>query len=207
MSTSLLKQSVRSDFNFFALTALTWLCYFFPTQNSCNASVVDLVVFALGAGVVSYLTLKAVGYFDALRLLPRKSDPALVLCAIPFGGVAQHQISQSLFGIDVCSVSTILLWTPLLSMIIFGTHYLVSWMLLRYGLRKKVVLDLSMEERAEIVEDFEGLGVASYVDFLTRQHLKEHLLAGRGSDIDLIVISRNSTTQFDAEALLIRGSS
>jgi len=202
MSTLFFNRRVTLDLPFFVLAAITWVLFF--TFVECYSTPLNALIFAVGAGLLSSGMLKLMGYFDAHRLLPRKSDPFLVLFAIPCGAVIQLKLLRILFDVSICSTQTVLLWTPLLSLAIFGGHYFMSVLMLRGGRKKKVVLDVLPLERGPVLEAFEGLKMDRYLEFLSRQDLKEHLLRSAAKEIDLIIISRSAVSRFDAETVLIR---
>lgn len=202
MSSLFFNRRVTLDVPFVVLTTITWVLFF--TFVECYSTLLNAIIFAVGAGLLSFGTLRLLGYFDAHRLLPRKSDPFLVLFAIPLGGVIQLKLLRILFDVSICSTQTVLLWTPLLALVIFGGHYFVTVSMLRAGRKKKVVLDVLPLERGPVLEVFESLKMDRYLEFLTRQDLKEHLLRSAAKEIDLIIISRSAVSRFDAETILIR---
>lgn len=201
----LTKSGPRSDRQFFLLVALTWVSFIVLTPKTEVIPLPYLIGFAFGAAVISYLTLKLLGYFNPLRLLPRKSDPLLVLFAVPFGGLMQQALTQLFLGISLCpSAAVIIVWAPVYASAVFGTHYLLVWFRLKLGRKRKVVLNLLPEERATVVGDFSNQGVAHHIEFLTMSQLKEAYLKGTEHEIDLILISRHTTTEFKKDLVLLR---
>ncbi len=198
------KRYLSSDANFFALIALTWLSFFLITQSDENYGLEIYVMFGVGSGLFSFIALKVLGYFDPLRLIPRKSDLVLVMCAVPIGGGIQHEFFRYFIRIPVWSMSIILIYTPVIALVIFGTHYCISRIQLARGKKKKVVLELLPHEKASLLRDFECHGIGAYIDFLTIHDLKKYLLEARASEINLIVISRDTVKQFDVDASLLR---
>jgi lipopolysaccharide/colanic/teichoic acid biosynthesis glycosyltransferase len=198
------KRYLSSDVSFLLLTGLTWFSFFVLTEGSTHYTPEIFVLFTIGSGFFSFLTLKILGYFDPLRLVPRKSDLFLVMFAIPLGGFIQHEIFRYVFRLPVWPVLNILLYTPILALIIFGVHFVFARLQLKRGKKKKIVLELLPEEHATLLRDFESYGIAHCIEFLTIRDLKKHLLEAKASEIDLIVISRDTAKQFDIDATLLR---
>ena len=198
------KRYLGCEANFVLLSALTWLSFFVLVDKGGEFGVEVFVLFAIGAGFFSFLALKVFGYFDPLRLIPRKSDLFLVMCALPFGGGLQHEIFRYILRMPVWSSVTILSYTPLLALFIFGTHYCFARLQLLRGMKKNVVLDLLPNELESFKSDFDEYGIGSCINYLTLHDLKKFLLEGKASDIDLIVISRNTVKHFDVDATLLR---
>lgn len=195
----------RSDWVVLSLLFATWSFFFLLQQEpTIEIGASAKLSFALGAGLISYLTLKYLGYFDPLRLLPRKSDLLLALIAIPAGGLFEHALFEFVFDVPAASFRRILIYTPLLTAAVFGAHYIVSWLLIIKGAKKKVVLDLLPSERAMVLQAFEALDMHEHVQFLTFDDLRRHLVNGRMKEIALIVFSQETAGEFQAEAVHIR---
>ncbi len=195
---------IGSDLQFFCMLSLTWLCFY--GLVNCPESTpwgIDLI-FALGASLVSFLILRLMGYFNPLRILPRRSDILLALVAIPAGGVFLHALWSIFFGSEICPLLTVMTWTPLLAVVIFGSHYGLSLMLLRNGKRKKIVIEVLPSEKASLDAAFAAKDMDEYIDYLTSIDLKRHFLNGKLREISLIIISRNTVAQFDVDGILIR---
>lgn len=202
-SSSPFRRNSRSDSMFFGLTATTWFTFFVASGCTATTPASHLGLFAIGAGLVSFLILHFFGYFEGLRLLPRKSDVLLVMFAIPVGGLVQHEVYKFLFDDFVSPLRSMIFWTPLLALVIFGSHYFH----LRLGLKRKcrkVVLDISERERRSVIKVLQELGYSECLQFLSPSELKEYLLQGRKREIDFIIISREGSQRFDEDAHMIR---
>ncbi len=210
MNISFRASNFAVDSRFVALLALTWTSYFMLTDVMLGLSSADLVdngykvLFALGASMVSSFLLLVLGYFDPFRLFPRKSDIFLVMVAVPVGALVQYEFLRLAFGISAYPVMTILLSTPILTFVIFGGHFFFSRLLLRVGHTKKVVLHLLPEEDRALRNEFKELLLENSVEFISFNDLKKLFLEGRARDVKMIVISRESTKQFDVDATLIK---
>jgi len=197
------KRNLKSDRHVLGLIAISWFAFLLCFEPHSLGEVSKLF-FAAIAGSVSFLILKVSGYFDTLRMLPRRSDIFLILLAIPLGGIATNILSNFMLGIEVTTTLTMLMWSPVLALGVFVTHYGMNYCLLKSGKKRKIVLDLLPEERDAIMEDFSSLEMDEYINFLSVTDLKEHLLRANEKEIDVIIISRNAASKFDAEGLLLR---
>lgn len=202
MSASKFARNFRTDIHFFGLTTLTWLCFDFSMHT--NNALWFSFCFALGASIFAVFILKLLGYFSSIRVLPRQSDLLLVLFAMPLGGCMQYSLTDTFFGFTGVSVYTILFWSPIYALVIFGGHYLLSWVMLKNKRRRKIVLDMLPSEKKFIIEDFTDMKMAKYIEFLNTSDLKEHFLRGSENEIDLIIISRAAVHRFDEDSILIR---
>ena len=203
MTSSIPKCNTRLDALFFILTTLTWMSFFSLVSCASILTVETQILFALGAGTISFLALKWFGYFSTLRLVPRRSDILYFLFAIPLGGAINHIIWTRVVQLWVCKLSVILVWTPLLAAGLFVLHYALLKISLKHN-RKKLVLDLTKTERAELIEQFAAVGINSYLEYYTRGDLEDFLLHGRAHEIDLLVISQKTGRKFDKESILLQ---
>lgn len=199
-----ISSNLRNDTPLLVLMALTWVAFFQITECSHTVAMSSLVLFAFWASLFALLLLKLLGYFDTLRLLPRKSDLLFVLIAIPFGGALEHILLESFFYTELCSLGEVLIWSPLVALVVFGIHNALELFKLRGRRRRKIVLDLLPEEAANVRADFAALGMSQYIAFINRSALRRHLTVGRAREISLVMISRNAASAFDTDALLIR---
>jgi len=198
------KKNLKSDRHILGLIGLSWFALLLSIPTEPAFTDLGKLLFAATAGSISFLVLKLAGYFDTLRLLPRRSDILLLLAAIPLGGVLTNTVGSFAFGAGMASTSTILLLSPVLALSIFGAHYYMNYLLMKRGKKRKIVLDLSAEEKEAIIADFAALEMDVSSEFLTAIDLKEHLLRATEKEIDVIIISRNAVSKFDAEGMLLR---
>ncbi|MCB0336500.1 MAG: exopolysaccharide biosynthesis polyprenyl glycosylphosphotransferase [Bdellovibrionales bacterium] len=199
----LAKRSFRADVPFFCLLSLVWVVFFTCVEFSEPNDLSAMVIFSLGAGCFSYALLKLMGYFDPVRLLPRKSSLLLLPIAVLFGSYLQYLVF-SVFGLSQpASLQTILTGTPVLSLVIFGGHYFLDWRRLHSGRKRRIVLNLSDKETKVIRSDFANIDGAEHLEFLTIDDLSRAIHENRLSRIDLIVTSENGDDSMKAQAILV----
>lgn len=197
---------MRSDTAFFWLASCTWILFFLwvEPQTFHALGLVSSVIFAFAASFVSYCVLRLLGYFDVLRIVPRKSDLLLVLTAMPVGGLVMCGFFRYLNGDpNLCGYPPLLYGAPILTLVVFGGHYAFSKVLLARGRTRKVVLDVLPFEAQILLSDFQAHGLDTCVEFLTRRDLQIHMRAGK-KDIDLVIISRRATQHFKGNPWLLR---
>ncbi len=196
---------ISSQTVFIMLAACTWFLFYVFSSVVLHEDVnlYSSIAFSVIAGVFSFALLRFLGYFDILRLVPRKSDLLLLFMAMPIGGVAVSVAQEYFFQSATFHTGRIISLTPALTLFVFGVHYYFSGYLLRHGRRRKVVLDVSPSELQTLIHDFKDRGINQYLLFLSRRDLQAHLRAG-WSDIDLIIISKKSVTNFEKNPWLVR---
>ncbi len=199
-----IRSSLKNDAPFATALIATWIAFFSISECSRTASWSELALFAFWASFFSFAILRVLGYFDTLRLLPRKSDLILVMVAVPIGGVLQAILLERLFYRSVCPIEEVILWSPLIALGIFGAHNVYELVLLRRGKRRKIALDLLPEEAKIVVQDFEALGMHNFITFISRAALRRYIRVGRVSEISLVIISQKSAANFDVDGVLIR---
>lgn len=194
----------RSEIQFLQLVVVTWLGFFLVVEHQNNQALGAYLFFALCASLLSYFILKVFGYFNPLRLYPRKSDLLSVVVAVPAAALLVDELCRLVLGSSLCPIKTTLFWTPILAMFVFGSHYFLSRYLLNRGKKYKIVLDLLSEQSDDLIESFAARGMAEHLEFLSVEDLRAHLLDGRTQELSLIIISRQAVSQLDADGLLVR---
>jgi lipopolysaccharide/colanic/teichoic acid biosynthesis glycosyltransferase len=194
----------RSEIQFLQLVLVTWLGFFMVVESHNSGGLGSYLLFAVGASLISFFILKVFGYFDPLRLFPRKSDLLSVVVAVPVAALLIDELFRLLFGASLCPFRTTLFWTPLLALFVFGSHYFLSRYMLKRGRKYKIVLELLTEQSDALIESFAARGMAEHLEFLSVHDLRKHLLEGRTQELSLIIISRQAVSQLDADGLLIR---
>jgi len=198
-----LTRDLRSGVYFSAATIAAWLL-FFHGAGACRPAAAELrFLFSLAAGFTAYVILRELGYFHSLRLQPRKRDVLLVLLAVPAAALLPRWIFAVLFGVHLCSGENLVLWSPLLALVVFGSEYFGARSMLEND-KRKIVLDLLPVERARLLADFRSLGLEQSVEFLSRNDLRKLLLGAREREISLVIISRAAVGDFDADGTLVR---
>lgn len=196
------RQLLRHEGPFFLLaTATWWLVVLFAAEIPNTQS---NLLFALIASIVSFLTLKFLGYFDVVRLYPRKSDLLLVLASMPLGGTVSVLLLSLSWHVPVMPIFVLLTWTPLLSLLIFGGHHLLASVLVNLRGKRKIVLSLAPTEVAALLKEFSGAGFLQHFEFLSVAELKSYLDAGRHEEISIIVLSKSGAGALSTDKTMLR---
>lgn len=196
--------SVRFDAKLFLLIWVAWTALFVYPDLVSVLHTLERLFFAFGAAVFSFLILRFLGYFDPIRILPRKSDILLVLFAVPCGGLSQYFIFNHLIDLNFQNFYELLIWSPSLAIAVFWGHFALERFLLGGSPRKRVVLDLTPAEKAKAMWEFADLGMAQHIEFLSPYDLRSYFKEGQEHSIDLIVVSKTSDWRLNSSALLIR---
>jgi exopolysaccharide biosynthesis polyprenyl glycosylphosphotransferase len=167
---------------------------------------ISALAFATFATLATYVFLHAFDYCDRLRLVPRKSDITLLFTANIISGAIAGVFTKLLTGDTVSNLIPFTISVVLATLFVFVSHYLINLSLLRHGRLLNIVFDGSSDELVELERDFYTFAgkAAKSVKFLTPGNLKELLLQGKESEVDLIVVSRSNGTQFKLDSVLIR---
>lgn len=200
----LIHRALRANHFVFLLFCIAWIGFLLGVEPPPSASLEIQIVYVTGISLFSYGFLAYFGYFDLLKVVPRKSDLLLVLAATACAGVVQHTLTDIFFGAQISKLRVVFLWSPFIALFTFAAHYLSCVLLLRSGKRRKIVLDLLPEERQAIINEVVAHDRHQYIEFLTPQDLKTYLLRAAQNDIALIVISRGSASKFEEEGMLLR---
>lgn len=202
---SLLRQCLRYDLHVLLVNLVTWAGFLALVECESAPEPHAHLFFILGSALLSFLFMKGFGYFNSLRLLPRKSDVVLAMCAFPLAGTLQYMATIILLQRIVCSFQLLLFTAPLLAGVVFGAHYFFSLWLLKNGRKLRIVLDVLPNERESLIEAFAAYGEAQHnVEFISKSELREYLLQARVSELDLIVISRGAVREFEKDGAIIR---
>ena len=196
---------VRNDAAFFWLASITWLLFFvIDSHPVATIGVLGCVGFSLVASGISFTFLRLLGYFDALRLVPRKSDELLVLIALPAGGIVTSAVFRFISrNPDLIGYQSVVLGAPVLTLVLFGSHYSLSKATMRKGRKRKVVMDLLPFEKQILLKEFKERDYLDTIEILSRRDLQVHVRAGK-TDIDLIIISRRTVQDFKDNPFLLR---
>ena len=134
-----------------------------------------------------------------------KSDIILIFGAVVTSSIFQHIAFKILFNVSVTPIFTLLIWSPIISLLIFSGHYFFCKLLVIKGFKKNIVLDVLPSQRDSVIKNFSSLGKDfDYLNFLSKNDLREFVLKAEERDIDLIVISKEAHKHFEMDALLIR---
>jgi lipopolysaccharide/colanic/teichoic acid biosynthesis glycosyltransferase len=201
---SILRTVFRYNLHFLGILVAAWAVAIeasFPYESVPQA--LELF-FLVGACGISFFLLKGCGYFDILRPIPQLTDFLAVGVCVPLAAVAHVIFIRVFFGISVCPIQLATLVSIGVACTTFVAHILFQHALAKAGKKVKLVLHLLPQEREALIRVFKELDLLSSLQILEPVDLKEALLKADERAIDLIVISRDASSQFDREALLIR---
>ena len=196
------RQLLRHEGPFFLLATATWWLVVSCAAESQNLQ--SHLLFALIASLVSFLALKFLGYFDVVRLHPRKSDLLLVLASMPLGGIVSVLLLSLSWHLPVMPMFVLLTWTPLLSLLIFGGHHVLASILINLRGKRKIVLSLAPTEVAALLKELSSSGLLQHFEFLTVAELKSYLDAGRHEEISLIALSKSGAGALSTDKTMLR---
>lgn len=198
------QRTLKANLPVIALISLLWFAFFQLTGCPTVLGYVEMFAFSLSATLTSYLLLNYLGYFDPLRLLPRKSNIVILPIAVLLGGLIQYY----LFNLDnldgSCSLTSLYIWAPILSILIFGGHYLFIWNMMRAGKKRRIILNLAPVEKALIIGDFATLDGFEYFEFLSLNQLDSLQQDRILRTADLIVLSEKGSSTLKDQRLLVK---
>jgi len=91
-----------------------------------------------------------------------------------------------------------------LAILAVGGYGLFTILLLQYDSKKKIVLDCAPEKIGALKQNLANLNLDKNIDYLSREDLNSYSDRNAISQIDLIVICRDSIKQFDSDNVLLR---
>ena len=198
-------RDLRSGAYFGTITVVVWLLFFCVSNAGADKAAAELCLFySLAAGLTTCILLREAGYFNSLRLRPRKSDLLLVLIAAPLGAFLQELLFTIFFSAEFNPRLDPMIWSPAVALLVFACDYFGSRSLLLNSGKRKIVLNLLPHQHARLLADFASLGLEQSFEFLSQNDLRKCLLSRREREIALIVISRDAVSTFDAEGILVR---
>jgi lipopolysaccharide/colanic/teichoic acid biosynthesis glycosyltransferase len=198
------KRVLRLQFHVFVLLLASWTLFhalIAPTQNVPEWMA---LFFTLGSSIFSFIGLSALGYFNLLRLTPRKSDVLTAIFTMAVAGTLQEIAIRLFFMHSVAPISFIIGGSIALGCLVFLGHLALGLILQAGGTRINTVLHLLPDERQNFLYDLKNLELEKSVHILGLSELKELFLKRIENEIDLIVLSRKAATQFERDPVLIR---
>ena len=206
MSPTFERPGLGIEIPFVVLATITWLLGLILTQNDGILLAEDLTTiapFITFAIAVSFFILRMIGYFDVIRLFPRRSDLVLVIFAIPLGGVATWFVNSALMRISDPLLLKATLATPFLTLLTFGVHHIFANLKIKSLGTQKIVLDLNPQERALVIQDLAGWGFLQRLEILSRQDLETELLGPNPRSISLVIISPSTAKSFEDDETIL----
>ncbi|MBL7716938.1 MAG: sugar transferase [Bdellovibrionales bacterium] len=177
--------------------------YFYLLGPKWNEYFLTRVGLSLGTGLLATYTLSSIGFFNGLRVSPRRSDFLLLLfaMAVAFTPMALthatvFRYSSSLFFRQVISI-------PMVAVLIFAGYVMITTRVSSIQ-RRRIVLRLSPEERVHFLEAMEETGFNREADVLTDEQVNEEFAPGLKPRVDLIVFSRAGSKDMEVDRFLFR---
>lgn len=206
MSPNFTRPGFSIEVPFLLLSTLTWLSCLLIFKDSAPlavnqvATISAFITFALA---LSYFILRLIGYFDQIRLFPRKSDLILVMLSLPMGGITSWFVNSSVMHSSDDLLLNSALASPFLAMIIFGAHHSISKIRLSSKGCRKIVLDLAPQERAVVIQDLASWGFLHKLELLSRRDLEIELLLLHPKEISLVITSPSSARSFEEDETIL----
>lgn len=191
---------------FLLLASATWfagLALFPVSQTNVADHLAGTAPFVAFAIASSFFLLRSIGYFDVVRLFPRRSDLLAVIIALPLGGIASWFINSSLLQLDdplLLSATTV---SPLFGLFFFGLHHIATSFIINQRGAQKIVLDLSPQERTLVLQDLAGWGFLDRITILSREELETELLGPNPRSVALLVISQSTAQCFEHDETIL----
>jgi lipopolysaccharide/colanic/teichoic acid biosynthesis glycosyltransferase len=157
-------------------------------------------------GLFATFILRSIGFFDLLRVVPRKSDFLLVLFAMALAALVRTVFSVAVFGNPTSQSLSILLTLPVYAALFFVGYGSLTRRI--SPLRKRrITLRLRADEAQEFVQILEEAGLKDEIEVLTASQVLGEFAKRRRPNrpnVDLIVFSRAGTRDMQADRFLLR---
>ena len=206
MSPTFERPGLGIEIPFFVLTTATWLMSLLLIQDYGIQFIKDIPAiapFVTFAIAISYFMLRLVGYFDVIKLFPRRSDLFLVVIAIPVGGFATCFIHSTIMRSSDPILLNATLASPFIAACIFGSQYIIRSLRTKSKGTQKIVIDLSPQERALVIQDLAGWGFLQKLEILSRQDLELELQGSNPRSISLVIISPSTARCFENDETIL----
>ena len=116
----LLKRSINSSRSYLVLFVVIWITTAIITSSFRDLPFHSLLL-QIGLGsITGYLFLKIIGFFSPWRLIPRKSDPFVVLVTLPITGILSAGIVDSLTGSSLTTTRELFTLSPFIGALLLG---------------------------------------------------------------------------------------
>lgn len=206
MSPAFKKPALGIELPFFILASMSWMLAISLTIDSSDFSaekLISLIPFIAVAIFSAFLMLRISGYFDVIRLFPRRSDVILLAVSISLGGIFACLINSFLmkkFNTELLNASISL---PPLSLVVFGLHHIFVALKIKSQGVQKIVIDLTPQERALVIQDLAGWGFLNRLEILSREDLKQELVGHNPRSISLVIISPRTAQCFEDDETIL----
>jgi len=154
-------------------------------------------------GVLSISLLRYLGYFQALRPYPRKSDLLLLVVSSLIAVSLALLLHIFLGGVTNLTMLYAVPSALLLSIVLFWLDHRLHDIKHRYQ-KRKVVLDLLPLESIRLIKELVELDYLSHLELLTRKDLERSLRRGEEQQIELIIMSRSSWNEREFHDCVVR---
>lgn len=171
---------------------------------SFTGSVGERILFALVSATAAYGILTNLGYFNRIRILPRRSDGFAVLFAVSLGAGIGHLGIPRFEETAVLAFGSPMMTSLWVGALAFLTHASVAAWSLGIGKRRRIVLAVNSAERDAIIDSYFERDERCQVEFLQMADLARAFEVTDRPEIDIILISHSAVRDFDADAVLLR---
>lgn len=184
--------------------AITWLIMLSLTRTK-NDPVGGLeCMFALFSAFITLLVYKNLNTDLRIRVIPRKSDFLTILFITPCAAAIVDIGIRLFFWKSVCTLPDILIISPTISLVSFGTLTAITDLSHTLGFRRRVVVEGNPITRELVIRGLENRGITDQVEVIPLSSLRSLFLSGCHHSIDLIVISRINDQNAEHDSVLIR---
>lgn len=192
--------------NIFGMTSLlNWSLFSLWMSIEVVSSLLTVFLILIGGFVFTIGAHQMSRWMDRYRVLPRKSDFLIAGGMILIAALAQACIAYALTQKPVYLSSGFWLLNSVVTFVAYCGYYFRETQLLTEGIRKKkVVVDLLPNERAQVIAALHASGILGYLEILGPVELREYFLKRNEHQIDQIIISRGAVRHFNDEDFLMR---
>lgn len=191
------------DCHLFCLAILSWLLLFFWIQPPAWLTESGHWPLLIVSGLAALIILKLFENIGAFCIVQRQSD-AFFMSAAFIAGTAAGDLTLSFFTERSSQSQGALVTGLILGIVTIACFAFAIRFLISYERKRKVALYITNQQRDLLLKELAPSGLEKCMQLLTGVELKQHLLRGDLSKIDMIVISRETVRHFDSEAILLR---
>lgn len=158
---------------------------------------------ALGTGLVATYILSSIGFFNSLRVSPRRSDFLLILFAMALAFIPMGFVHATFFHYSSAVLVRQILSLPMVATLIFAAYVVVTRKVSSIH-KRRIVLRLSAEETAHFMDMMEETGYSREAEVLSSSQVLEEFASGQKPNVDLIVFSRAGSKDMEEDRFLFR---
>ncbi len=154
-------------------------------------------------GLAASSILRSIGYFDLLRIVPRKSDFLLLLFALSVGGATVALVHSMVFSHSPSALFRLTLSLPLVASLYFDAYTELTRWISRVR-KRRVILHLRPDEADEFVQSLVKADLSKEVRIFYPSQVMSDFSAGKKSNMDVIIFSQAAARDMQSDWFLLR---